>query len=146
MEVSSLGPGTYGCWDSPQLSDMRFVWWLTHLPLVIMAVIFIVIWFWNSSEWLISGLLDLTDEESTLVQVMMCCHQLTSHYMAQCWSSSIMLHGVTLSQFIKNLIDIPPAQWSCWGYIGFTPSICPSIHPSIRLSVCPSIPHPVSAL
>ena len=29
--------------------------------------------------------LDLTDNQSTLVQVMAWCHQTTSHYLSQCW-------------------------------------------------------------
>ena len=35
----------------------------------------------------------------------------------------------------KLSINIPPEQRSCWGYIGFTPSVRPSVRPS-RLS-CP---------
>ena len=27
---------------------------------------------------------------------------------------------------------LPPAQRVCWGYIGFTPSVCPSFRPSVR--------------
>ena len=38
--------------------------------------------------------LDLTSDESTLVQVMAWCHQATSHYLIQCWPSS-MSYGVT---------------------------------------------------
>ena len=34
--------------------------------------------------------LDLTDEYSTLVQVMAWCHLATSHYLSQCWPSSIL--------------------------------------------------------
>ena len=37
--------------------------------------------------------LDLTDDKSTLVQVMAWCRQATSHYLSQCWSSSMMLYG-----------------------------------------------------
>ena len=36
------------------------------------------------------------------------------------------------------MIIIPSARRSCWGYIGFTPSVRPSLRPSV--------PHPVSAL
>ena len=39
--------------------------------------------------------LDLTDDKSTLVQVMAWCHQATSHYLSQCWPSFLLLYGVT---------------------------------------------------
>ena len=39
--------------------------------------------------------LDLTDDKSTLVQVMAWCLQATSHYLSQCWSISMASHGVT---------------------------------------------------
>ena len=40
---------------------------------------------------------------------------------------------------------IPPAKRSCWGvYIGFIPSVPPSVYPSVRLCVPPScIPCPL---
>ena len=37
----------------------------------------------------------LTDDESTLVQVMAWCHQATSHYLSQCWPRSLSPYGVT---------------------------------------------------
>ena len=43
-------------------------------------------------EWLS---LDLTDDKSTLVQVMAWCHQVTSHYLSQCWLRSVWPYGVT---------------------------------------------------
>ena len=39
--------------------------------------------------------LDLTDDKSTLVQVMAWCHQATSHYLSQCWPRSVSPYGVT---------------------------------------------------
>ena len=38
---------------------------------------------------------DLTDDKSTLVQVMAWCRQATSHYLNQCWPRSLSLYGVT---------------------------------------------------
>ena len=38
---------------------------------------------------------DLTDDKSTLVQVMAWCHQATSHYLNQCWPRSPTPYGVT---------------------------------------------------
>ena len=37
---------------------------------------------------------DLTDDNSTLVQVMAWCHQATSHYLNQCWPSSLASLGL----------------------------------------------------
>ena len=49
----------------------------------------------------------------------------------------ITVDHMTLSPAKLNLI-IPPEQRSCWGgYIGFTPSVCPSVRPSVRLSRLP---------
>ena len=47
--------------------------------------------------------LDLTDEESTLVQVMAWCRQATSHYLSQCWPSSMSLYNVTRPQWVNTL-------------------------------------------
>ena len=38
---------------------------------------------------------DLTNNKSTLVQVMAWCHQAASHYLNQCWPRSPMLYGIT---------------------------------------------------
>ena len=47
---------------------------------------------------------DLTDDKSTLVRVMAWCCQATSHYLSQCWPSSMSLYGVTRPQWV-NLPD-----------------------------------------
>ena len=39
--------------------------------------------------------LDLTDDKSTLIQVMAWCRQATSHYLNQCWPRSLSQNGVT---------------------------------------------------
>ena len=41
---------------------------------------------------------DLIDDKSTLVQVMAWCRQATSHYLSQCWHSSMSPYGVTRPQ------------------------------------------------
>ena len=55
-----------------------------------------------SDGWGISGeialrwlSLDLPDDTSALVQVMACCRQATSHYLSQCWPSSVSPYDVT---------------------------------------------------
>ena len=45
----------------------------------------------------------LTDDKSTLVQVMAWCRQATSHYLSQCWPSSMSPYGVTRPQWVKQL-------------------------------------------
>ena len=45
--------------------------------------------------------LDLTDDESTLVQVMAWCCQATSHYLSQCWPRFMSPYGVTRSQWVN---------------------------------------------
>ena len=44
---------------------------------------------------------NLTDDKSTLVQVMAWCRQATSHYLSQCWARSPMPYGVTRPQWVK---------------------------------------------
>ena len=44
---------------------------------------------------------DLTDDTSTLVQVMAWCRQATSHYLSQCWFSSLSPCGVARPQWVN---------------------------------------------
>ena len=46
--------------------------------------------------------LDLTDDKSTLVQVMAWCHQAPSHYLSQCWPRSLSPYGVTRPQWVNG--------------------------------------------
>ena len=45
--------------------------------------------------------LDLSDDKSTLVQVMAWCRQATSHYLNQCWPRFLPLYGVTRPQWVN---------------------------------------------
>ena len=47
--------------------------------------------------------LDLIDNKSTLNQVMAWCHKATSHYLIQCWLTSMSPYGVTRPQWIDEL-------------------------------------------
>ena len=49
--------------------------------------------------------LNLTDDQSTLVQVMAWCRQATSHYLSQCWPRSQSPYGVTRPQWLKYNYD-----------------------------------------
>ena len=53
---------------------------------------------------LIWMLLDFTDDQSTLVQVMAWCRQTTSHYLSQCWPRSLSPYGVTRPQWVNDPI------------------------------------------
>ena len=52
----------------------------------------------NALRWMPQ---DLTDDKSTLVQVMAWCHQATSHYLSQCWLSSLLPYGVARPQWVN---------------------------------------------
>ena len=51
--------------------------------------------------------LNLTDDKSTLVQVMAWCRQATNHYLSQCWPRSLSPYGVTRSQRVKAATKWP---------------------------------------
>ena len=48
--------------------------------------------------------LDFTNDQSTQVQVMAWCHQATSHYLSQCWPSSMSPYGITRPQWVNKSI------------------------------------------
>ena len=51
--------------------------------------------------------LDLTDDESTLVQVMAWCRQASSHYLNQCWPRPKPPYGVSRPQWVNNIFIDP---------------------------------------
>ena len=53
----------------------------------------------NALRWMPQ---DLTDDQSTLVQVMAWCCQATSHYLSQCWPRSLSPYGITRPQWVKS--------------------------------------------
>ena len=48
--------------------------------------------------------LDLTDDKSTLVQVMAWCRQARSHYLSQCWPGSMTPYGVNRPQWVIAIL------------------------------------------
>ena len=48
--------------------------------------------------------LDLTDDKSTLVQVMAWCRQATSYYLSKWWPRSLPPYGITRPQWVKLTI------------------------------------------
>ena len=96
----------------------------------------IVSWSWHIISVLIDGWviscelalkwksLDLTDDKSTLVQVMAWCHQATSHYLSQCWPRSLSPYGVTRPQWVKTItygnIHLAQNLFRLWQHQAFT--------------------------
>ena len=62
----------------------------------------------NSLRWMPR---DLTDDKSTLVQVMAWCRQAPSHYLSQCWPSSMSPYGVTRPQCVNRTSDASLSVW-----------------------------------
>ena len=92
--LNSLTPGRF---------ELNFRWVIFVLNLVI-------------DVWCISGKvalrwksLDLTDDESTLVQVMAWCRQATSHYPSQYWPRTVSLYGILRPQWV-NVCGIKPSH------------------------------------
>ena len=71
----------------------------------------------NALRWMLQ---DLTDEKSTLVQVMAWCHQAASHYLSQCWPRYLSPCGVPRPQWVMWCVgwrcDFP---WKCIIFIAY---------------------------
>ena len=59
----------------------------------------------NALQWIPQ---DLTDDKSTLVQVMAWCRQATSHYLSSCWPSSMTSLGHSELNLITNSLTTGP--------------------------------------
>ena len=101
MTLNSLVPGRYEC-DSKYVISILFYRLVSSDLLMIMP----------SDEC-------LTDDQSTLVQVMAWCLQATNHYLSQCWPRSLPPYGVTRPQWV-HLIGRCQSKWqkkSCKSFI-----------------------------
>ena len=107
--------------DNKQLSELSVHWWMCvsqfwwvnslapgkfewNFKFLIFQIISVIDGWVISTElalWWMS--LDLTDDKSTLVQVMAWCRQATSHYLNQCWPRSLSPYGVTRPQWVNRL-------------------------------------------
>ena len=85
--VNSLAPGGFGC--NFNISIFK----LTLLIGTFRAS------FDKVLRWMIQ---DLTDDKSTLIQVMAWCCQATSHYLSQCWPRSTSPYGVIRPQWVNH--------------------------------------------
>ena len=90
--VNSLPHGKCGC-------DFKCVIFKPLLVSDIVSISSEIAIRWMPHEWH-----DLTDDNSTLVQVMAWCHQATSHYLSQCWPRSLLPYGITRPQWVNLLI------------------------------------------
>ena len=93
MVLNSLAPGTF---------QINFRWVIFKLTLVNghLGISYEIALRWMP--------LDLTDEKSTLVQVMAWCRQATSHYLSQCWPRSMSSEG----NFTKNNLSHQLLKWA----------------------------------
>ena len=91
LAIDSLAPGRPGC----------------HFKTAIFNFVLLIGIFTSSNDnalrW-IPG--DLADDKSTLVQVMAWCRQATSHYLSQCWPSSMSPYGMPRPQCVLMLCDL----------------------------------------
>ena len=87
---------------------------LTHWSLgdlvVILKVQFSILFLLLVSLDLIWMSQDLTNDKSTLVQVMAWCRQATRHCLSQCWSRSVSPHGVS-PHGVTRLLIFPWTRW-----------------------------------
>ena len=82
------------------LAPGRFEW---HFRRVIFKLILVIDGWIISCEIAVRWMsLDLTDDKSTLVQVMAWGHQAPSHYLSQCWHRSMSPYGVTRPQWVNT--------------------------------------------
>ena len=61
--------------------------------------------------------LDLTDNKSTLVQVMVWCRQATNPYLSQCWPRFMSPYGVTRHQWVKYIRKTLVVAVQCYGHL-----------------------------
>ena len=90
--------------------------------------------------------LNLTDDKSTLIQVMAWCHQATSHYLSQCWPRSMSPYVITKPQWVKLSFLISHTIWYTQSKFHITWNIFSNkiYHQIISLQQDPYWPRPVS--
>ena len=60
---------------------------------------------------------NLTNEKSTLVQVITWCLQRTSHYLSQCWPRSMSPYGITVPQWVNIRVVQENSCFGCYRYL-----------------------------
>ena len=86
---------------------------------------YLYIFYDNDLRWMPQN---LTDDKSTLVQVMAWCSQVASHYLNQCWPRSATPYGVTRPQCVKvtlkwkgRQVNCPAHHWRHWRQASTSP-------------------------
>ena len=69
-------------------------------------------WWLRYLLWITWIPLDLTDDKSTLVQVMAWCRQATSHYLTQFWLRTVSPYGIPWPQWVKVVLNMIIMQGS----------------------------------
>ena len=82
------------------LGDLNMIWTNVIFNLALLIGIFKSSYD-NVLTWMPQ---DLTDDKSTLVQVMAWCRQATSHYLNHCWPRSSTPYGVTRPQWVNFVL------------------------------------------
>ena len=118
---NSLAPGRPGC----------------HFKTAIFNLVLLIGFFRSSNDnaprWMPW---DLMDNKSTLFQVMAWCRQATSHYLSQCWPSSMSPYGITRPQRVNSLWSCDAIWWHIWVNISSGNVACCLTAPSPMLSFC----------
>ena len=87
LTLNSLAPGRSGCVSKNGIFNLVLLIDVFRSPHD------------NALRWMPQ---DLNDDKSTLVQVMAWCRQATSHYLSQCWPSSLSPYGVARPQWVDS--------------------------------------------
>ena len=123
---NSLAPGRCGCY-------LKLVIFKLVSRINILSISCEIVLRWTPQ--------DVTDDKSTLVQVMAWCHQATSHYLSQCWPRSVSPYGVTRPQWVKKkscpiirddqnrsvrwlIIALQPSDWTSAKYQIYSDVTC----------------------
>ena len=98
--LSSSSPEKhYRCTHINSLAPGRFEWNFRYI--IFKWILVIDGWGISCEIALILMSLDLTDDQSTLVQVIAWCRQATSHYLSQCWPRYMLSYDVTRLQWVN---------------------------------------------
>ena len=91
----------FGWPASKEAMLMKIINWFKFLVIFIKSVFSHLcdLFLWFSCDIVLRSMsLDLTNNESTSVQVIAWCHQATSHYLSQCWPRSVSPYSVPRPQ------------------------------------------------
>ena len=107
VDISDIVPPGHDSWCVPinSLAPGRF--WLNIRWVIFKQILVTDGWVISCEITLRRMSQGLTDDKSTLVQVMVWCRQATSHYQNQCWPRSMSPYGVTRPQWVNSS---PPGQ------------------------------------